>query len=47
MLIQICVTSYQIPLGLRKHIQISSFGVLTGAKNAEQDFTDEFRDENK
>ena len=46
-LINICVKSYKIPLGLRKHVQISSFRVLTGAKDAETYFTDEFRDENK
>ena len=46
-LINICVKSYKIPLGLRKHVQISSFRVLTGAKDAKTDFTDEFRDENK
>ena len=46
-LINLCVKSYKIPLGLRKHVQISSFGVLTGAKDAETYFTDEFRDENK
>ncbi len=44
---KICVKSYKIPLGLRKHVQISSFWVLTGAKDAETYFTDEFRDENK
>ena len=46
-LITICVKRYKIPSGLRKHVQISSFRVLTGAKDAEQYFTDEFRDENK
>ena len=46
-LIKICMLSYKIPLGLRKHVQISSFRVLTGAKDAEQYFTDEFCDENK
>ena len=46
-LINICVKSYKIPIGLRKHVQISTFRLLTGAKDAEQYFTDEFRDENK
>ena len=46
-LINICVKSYKIPLGLRKHVQISSFWVLTGAKDAENNFTDEFRVKNK
>ena len=46
-LIHICVKSYKIPSGLRKHVQISSFGVLTGAKDAEKYFTDEFIEENK
>ena len=47
LLIHICVKSYKISLGLRNHVQNSTFRVLTGAKDAETYFTDEFRDENK
>ena len=46
-LIKLCVKSYKIPLGLRNHVQNSSFRVLTCAKDAQTYITDEFRDENK
>ena len=46
-IVKICVESYKIPLGLRKHVQISSCWVLSGAKDADKYFTDELREENK